>query len=62
MTFKEMLSRCEEQKESVHNSIKIEFETWDATMKCAADHMDPTWIMTMNLQEQVEKIKKMKNK
>ena len=41
MTFKEMLSRCEEQKESVHDSIKIKFETWDVTMRRVANNMEP---------------------
>ena len=41
MTFEEMLSRCEEQTESGHDSTKIKFETWDVTMRHAAHHMEP---------------------
>ena len=41
MTFEEMLSRCEEQIQSAHDSTKIKFETWDVTMRCAAEHMEP---------------------
>ena len=41
MTFEEMLSRCEEQTESAHDSTKIKFEMWDVTMRHAAHHMEP---------------------
>ena len=40
MTFEEMLSRCEEQTESTHDPMKIKFETWDVTMRCATHHME----------------------
>ena len=41
LTFMEMLSRCEEQTETVHDSTKIKFETWDVTMRCVAHQMEP---------------------
>ena len=44
MTFEEMLSRCEEQIQSAHDSTKIKFETWDVTMRCAAEHMEPNMV------------------
>ena len=61
MTFKEMLSRCEEQTELAHDSIKIIFERWDVTMRRAAHHMEPK-VDCDELQEHVKKIRKMKNK
>ena len=36
-----MLSRCEEQTESAHDPMKIKFETWDVTMRCATHHLEP---------------------
>ena len=39
--FEEILSRCEEQTESVHDPIKIKCETWDVTMRCVTHQMDP---------------------
>ena len=41
VTFEEMLSRCEEQTESAHDSTKITFEMWDVMMRRAAHHMEP---------------------
>ena len=41
LTFEEMLSRCEEQTDSAHDPIKIKFETWDVTMRCVTQHMEP---------------------
>ena len=41
MTFKEMLSRCEEQAESAHDPMKIKFETWDVTVRHVTHHMEP---------------------
>ena len=41
MTFEKMLSRCEEQTDSAHDPMKIKFETWDVTMRCASQHIEP---------------------
>ena len=41
MTFKELLTRCEEQTESAHDSTKTKFEMWDVTMRHVAHHMEP---------------------
>ena len=41
ITVEEMLSRCEEQTDSAHDSMKIKFETWDVTMRHVTQHIEP---------------------
>ena len=62
MTFKEMLSRYEEQTVYAHDSIKIKFERWDVTMRHAAHHMEPNVDCDKEPPRTSREDKEMKNK